>query len=122
MKKMDNETKYKRPLGDGRSDVQDDSLTRLERKIDMQKQKVNKSIEARLEIKKDKERIEEKFKLRTTPYWQLSHSNNSGQKLAQLKAKLKRLQSSHERPIRRENYKNDYENTYEQIKNPRSIS
>ena len=41
MKKMDDETRYKRPLGGGRSDVQDDSLTRLERKIEMQKRKVN---------------------------------------------------------------------------------
>ena len=69
IEKMKGENKYKRPHNDDREEKSDDSLTRLEKQYEVKKQRVNQSIEQRLEIKKDKEKIEEKFKLKTTPYW-----------------------------------------------------
>ena len=69
IEKMKGENKYKRKQNDDREEKSDDSLTRLEKQYEVKKQRVNQSIEQRLEIKKDKEKIEEKFKLKTTPYW-----------------------------------------------------
>ena len=66
---MKGENKYKRPKDNDREEREDDSLTRLEKQYEVKKQRVNQSIEQRLEIKKDREKIEEKFKLKTTPYW-----------------------------------------------------